>query len=75
MIDNQIRYFKPSLNKNRVIKGEWLEIKSEGAAPCPRFGHAMVFMPNKHSLCVFGGRNDTIVQKPILCDIYLYLLD
>lgn len=75
---NKLRYMKPEVVEKRVIHSEFLPLKQGGLPPCPRFGHTMCYLPVNRSLCVAGGRNDTLQKEsntPFLDDIHLFLLD
>jgi hypothetical protein len=73
-----MRYFKPVTVDKKVVQGEFINIKTSGSAPCPRFGHSMSYLPVNSSVIVAGGRNDSLCKErptPLLNDMYLLLLD
>ena len=60
------------------MHGEFVNIKSGGCAPSPRFGHTMSYLPVSNSILVVGGRNDELCKvniTPLLNDMFLFLLD
>ena len=62
----------------KVMHGEFVNIKSGGCAPSPRFGHTMSYLPVSNSILVVGGRNDELCKvniTPLLNDMFLFLLD
>ncbi len=62
----------------KVVAGDFMNIKTTGQAPCPRFGHSMCHLPVNNSILIVGGRNDELCKTnitPLLNDLFLYLLD
>lgn len=63
---------------NRVVSGEFTNLKYSGEPPCPRFGHSMCFLPVSNAIVVCGGRNDEnckVNLTPCLNDLHLFLID
>ena len=62
----------------KVVHGEFVQIKSQGQPPSPRFGHTMAFLPCNNSIIIAGGRNDSLSatnMTPFLDDLTLFMLD
>ena len=62
----------------KVVHGEFVQIKSQGTPPSPRFGHTMAFLPCNNSIIIAGGRNDSLSatnMTPFLDDLILFMLD
>ena len=74
--DNKLRYFKPLYVDNKVVSGEFIHLRSNGLAPCSRFGHMMGFLALSNAVMISGGRNDELKSvTPFLNDIHMFLLD
>ena len=37
--DNNLHYFRPTTSDNKVVAGEFINLKTSGIPPCARFGH------------------------------------
>jgi hypothetical protein len=77
-VDNKLRYFRPVTVDRKVVQGEFMNIKTQGEPPCPRFGHSMSYLPVNQSILISGGRNDSLCKTnitPLLNDLYLFMLD
>lgn len=77
-LQNKLRYFKPVVIDGKVVHGEFVQLKSSGTPPVPRFGHTMSFLPCNNSIIIAGGRNDDLSSTnltPFLNDLMLFMLD
>ena len=77
-LQNKLRYFKPVVIDGKVVHGEFVQLKSQGTPPAPRFGHTMSYLPCNNSIVIAGGRNDDLSatnMTPFLNDLLLFMLD
>ena len=60
---------------------EWFQPETKGRCPPPRYGHCMLHFEAMNTVVVFGGRNDTLlerktkVEENFLNDMWLLQLD
>ena len=60
---------------------QWFQPEYKGIAPSPRYGHTMNYFEAMNCLVVFGGRNDTLLERHMkkdenfLNDLWLFNLE
>jgi hypothetical protein len=42
---------------------QWLKPETKGMPPPPRYGHTMNYIEMMNCLVIYGGRNDTLLEK------------
>lgn len=42
---------------------QWFQPETKGQTPLPRYGHAMHYIESMNCILIYGGRNDTLLER------------